>query len=136
MRIFCILSAFILLSACAGAPEKVTFEIIATANESKKATYERITPSFDADCAEGMCEVSEDTLNRLVAIITGLNDEMQLRVNSYNLSIDSITHCEYSNTKYRESLGLMESASMRQSITSTVKEVALGLTCAGLLWAK
>jgi hypothetical protein len=131
-----ILPLLVAISSCANQPPVPIFADIANQNESKKAEYNRIEFNVEADCEDGECTVSEDTLIRIGAIIKGLNDEMELRVNAYNLSIDSLSHCQYGYSILDQALINSEKAQQTSEITHVVKNVLGGALCMGLLWAK
>lgn len=91
---------------------------------------------MEADCdpSTGMCELPEENLARLVQIVTLLQDEIERRVEAGNLAVDSLTHCEYANQKYREALELTENRATRDQIASAVKQIALAGACGFLIW--
>tara|TARA_R110000824_G_scaffold294740_3_gene483124 strand:- start:3119 stop:3445 length:327 start_codon:yes stop_codon:yes gene_type:complete len=107
------------------------------ANEARKAEYTRIQVDFTADCDDdGMCIISEDTLNRLTSVISGMNDSAEMRTERYNLSVDSLSHCQYANTRIEMALKNTEDAAYKADITNMVKNLATVAGCGVLLWAK
>ncbi len=124
------------LASCASQPPAVTFAEVSADNEARKVEYNRIQVDFDADCNEDGCLISEDTLDRLVKIISGMNDEIELRVNAYNLSLDSLSHCQYAYSTLDRALAISEDRIQKLDLTSQVKQLVTFAGCGALLWAK
>ena len=128
-------SVFLLVS-CATAPPLPTYAETEQANESKKIEYQRISVDVEADCSEGECTISEDTLTKIMTIITRMNDEAELRATAYNYSIDSLSHCQYGYNMLDRSLTLSNKAFDKLEWGAVIKQSLLGLSCIGLLYAK
>jgi hypothetical protein len=133
-----LLSASIfLLVSCASVPPSPSFSDVSAGNESKKIEYTRIQVDFDADCDDaGICQISEDTLNRLMTVITRMNDSAEIRAEAYNLSIDSLSHCQYGYSMLDRSLGLSEKSLVKTEITAQIKQMVTFLGCGALLFVK
>jgi hypothetical protein len=122
---------FLLITGCANTPPVPTFAETAEDFESKKVTYERITVDVEADCEEGECVIAEDTLTKVMQIITRMNDEAEMRVTAYNYSIDSLSHATYAYNMLDRALSQSNKAYDKLEWTNIVKQSLLGLMCIG-----
>ena len=133
MRTANLLLIFLLLTGCANNPPMPTYAETAQAFESRKVTYERITVDVEADCEDGECVIAEDTLTKVMQIITRMNDEAEMRVTAYNYSIDSLGHATYAYNMLDRSLIQSNKAYDKLEWTNIVKQSLLGLMCIGTL---
>lgn len=131
-----LLASVLLLGSCASVPPAPTFTEVAAVNDAHKVVYNRISVDVDADCDDGGCYISEDTLTRLMQIIANMNDEAEHRVNAYNLSLDSLSHCTYAGNQYREAIDKLDQRATKMDITHTIKQLVTFAGCGTLLWAK
>jgi len=136
---------FLFVEGCATAPPQITFADISAKNETFKVEQpERSSRNIIADCDEDdgdestveMCEISKATLIALTGAITDLQDDREKRIDSYNKSIDNLTHCEYANSKLERAIAVMDERMQNLDITSQVKQLVTFAGCGALLWAK
>ena len=131
-----LLASVLLLANCSTQHERTTFAEIVERNRTLIQEYpERVVVELEADCKEGLCTVHEDNLSRLVQIITLLNDEVEKRIDAGNNLVNSLTHCEYANTKKDEALTYTEQKMKQDNLINSVKGFAyLALCGAGLIY--
>jgi len=80
-----ILASLLSLVSCSSAPPVRTFADVKEQFAGQIAEQpKRVVVDIIADCREGMCTVSEDTLSKVVRVITKLNDTIESLIDSSN----------------------------------------------------
>jgi len=130
------LASVLLLVSCGSVPDRPEFvDTVANSSAQHAKQPERIKVDLEADCKEGVCEVSEPNLDRLVLIITKLNDEVETRVTAYNALIDALHHCQHQNNLADYQIQLLKNEATQQKYINLGKSALYMAVCgAGLIY--
>jgi len=131
-----ILLVFLSLVSCASAPPPVSFAEVTDQYASQITEQpERVSGAIVADCVDGICEVSEDTLSKIAKIINKLNDTVESLINSSNAKVSALTHCTYINHKKDEIIALVKTDAARSKLFAMGKQILSYVGCAAILGA-
>ena len=130
------LAASLLLLSCTTAPERVEYAEVVLQNESLRIEQpDRVIVDFEADCTDGLCEVSENNLSIIVTVISKLNDNIEKRVDAHNRLVDALIVEQMAKHRQREAKEYCHIAAEKQQLISTIKQgLWLAVCGAGLIY--
>jgi len=131
-----VLVSLLALVSCASAPPTASFAEVKEQFVDQIAEQpDRVVVEIIADCRDGMCTVSEDTLSKVVQVITKLNDSIESLIDSSNAKVEALTHCTYINHKKDEIIALVKTDAARSKLFAMGKQILSYVGCAAIIGA-